>query len=97
MGVHGSLCTGYAACFYTAPRRPMAKVPLLFPQPFSDIRFLGSLTRLDCIRFLKNLKLVAVDELHYYHSIFGRSVHMVTFELDLRSALTCYSAAMSPR
>lgn len=27
------------------------------------------------LRFLKNLKLVAVDELHYYHGVFGRSAH----------------------
>ena len=27
-------------------------------------------------RFLKNLKIVAVDELHYYYGIFGRSEDM---------------------
>ena len=39
---------------------------------FRSIRILAQRV----IRFIKNLKLVAVDELHYYHGIFGRLVQI---------------------
>jgi hypothetical protein len=37
---------------------------------------LAILSRLSLFRFLKHLKLVAVDELHYYSGVFGRYAYL---------------------
>ena len=51
---------------------------------------------MDIRRFLKNLKLVAVDELHYYTGIFGRWVAPVHRADHILIALQPCSASHAP-
>jgi hypothetical protein len=55
---------GYASCFDSSARRTMEKVT-----GFTlDVGF----EFISIFRFFKNLKVVAVDELHYYSGALGR-------------------------
>ena len=66
--VFSSLFAGHHPRLHLTSRRPMAQVN--FPLSPGD-----SIANITPPRFLKNLKLVAVDELHYYHGMFGRYAH----------------------
>ena len=66
--VFSSVLTGHHPRLHLTSRRTMAQVN--FPLSPGD-----SIANITPPRFLKNLKLVAVDELHYYHGMFGRYVH----------------------
>ena len=63
--VFSTLLSGYHPRLYLTPRRTVAQVNYPLPPGCS-------IANVSSPRFLKNLRLIMLDELHYYHGMFGR-------------------------